>query len=287
MSQNQPKLIDTHTHLNFPDFYSSQEVGECIKRAQDKGIWVINVGSDLKSSKLAVEIAEKYDEGVYVSAGLHPNDNKNEIFKVEEYRKLISHPKTIAIGECGLDYFRVKKENGQEKERQLEIFKKQIELAIELNKPLMIHCRDTHDEVLEILETYRNSPRDRLGASLRQSLGELRGNTHFFSGTWEQAQKYFDLGFMISFTGVITFPTSPRLRRTSTCDYEEVIRKAPLDKIMIETDAPFVAPVPHRGQRNEPSYIDEVAKKIAEIKNISYEEAAKATTENAKRLFKI
>jgi TatD DNase family protein len=249
-----PKLVDIHSHLNFPDFDKDRD--EVIERALEAGIWTINIGSNFENSKQAVEIAEKYD-GVFAGIGLHPDEKEN--FNIDYYRQLAKHPKVVTIGECGLD----RKTCNLNLETQEILFKKQIELALELDKPLMIHCRDAHEEILDILNSFQTT--------------KLQGNIHFFSGTWEQAQKYFDLGFTISFTGVITF----------TRDYDEVIRKAPLDKIMIETDAPFVAPVPFRGKRNEPLYVKEVAKKIAEIKNLSFEEVAKATTKTASTLFSL
>lgn len=251
-----PKLFDIHAHVNFKEFDSDRE--EIIKRALDNGIWIINIGSDYESSKKAVEIAEKYREGVYASVGFHPNDNKNEIFDINKYLDLAKSHKVVSVGECGIDLFRQKK---SDLERQKEIFIKQIEMALKLDKPLMIHCRDAHKEVLEILESYKNP--------------KLRGNVHFFSGKWKQAQQYFDLGFSISFTGVITFAR----------DYDEIIKNTPADKIMVETDAPFVAPQPWRGQRNEPFYVQEVAQKMAEIRGIPYEELAKIITQNALRLF--
>lgn len=252
-----PKYFDIHSHLNFPDFDDDRE--EVIKRMLAHGIWTIIVGTDFESSRKSIEISEKY-EGLFVSVGLHPTDNGNEIFDIEKYRELAKHPKVMAIGECGIDIFRREKDDLA---RQKDILKQQIELAIELDKPLMIHCRDAHKDVLEILNLHKCQ--------------KLRGDIHFFSGSLEQAEKYFELGFLISFTGVITFAR----------DYDEIIRNAPLDKIMIETDAPFVAPIPHRWKRNEPLYVLEVAKKIAGIRGISEEEAAKVTTANALNLFRI
>lgn len=292
-----PKFFDTHCHLNFPDYYSDAERDACLARAREAGIWMTNVGSDLESSKRAVAIAEKYDEGVYAAVGLHPNDNVEEFFDVDKYRKLILHPKVVAIGECGLelhaDSGRAKKRIPQRDiENQKNIFKEQIQLAIGCDKPLMVHCRNTHEEVLEILEAHKGRG--------------LKGNIHFFSGTWEQAQRYLGFGFTLSFTGVITFAR----------DYDETIKNAPLDKIMIETDAPFVLPEPYRSMarsgrglpqpppkeggegeasgnsiggkdsrgnfgRNEPLYVVEVAKKIAEIRGISVEEVAEITTLSA------
>ncbi len=259
-----PKFFDIHTHVNFPDF--DKDRGEVIKRALDEGIWMINVGSDYESSKKAVEIAEKYQEGVYASVGLHPSDADAVGNRVSDICELAQHPKVVSIGECGLDFFRNREARNPKHEirnKQIEIFKQQIELALELNKPLMIHCRDAHNEVLEIVSSFKFQD------------SRLRGNIHFFSGTQEQARKYFDLGFSISFTGVITFSR----------DYDEIIKESALDKIMIETDAPFVAPAPWRGKRNEPLYVQEIAKKIAEIRGLSYEETAKITAENALRLF--
>ena len=255
-----PKLFDIHAHVNFKEFDSDRE--EVIKRALDNGIWIINVGSDYESSKKAVEIADAY-AGVYAAVGIHPTEAVKPPLGgfTAKLKELAKHPKVVAIGECGLDLYRRKK---SDLERQKEIFIKQIEIALELNKPLMIHCRDAHDDLINILATYYSL------LSTRHN-----GNIHFFSGTWEQAQKYFDLGFSISFTGVITFANQ----------YDEIIKKSPVDKIMVETDTPFVAPLPRRGQRNEPFYVQEVAKKMAEIRGISYEKVAKATTINALKLF--
>lgn len=238
---------------------------------QENGIWTICVGADKKTSQECVELAEKY-ENIFVSVGLHPTDS-DEKFSVSYYRELAKHPKVVAIGETGLDYHRLRGSTSQILSGiQKEIFIKHIELALELNKPLMVHCRDAapatpersdggqaHDDVLDILSKYNG----------------LKGNIHFFSGTWEQAQKYFNSGFLISFAGPITF----------TNQYDEIIRKAPLDKIMIETDSPFAAPHPWRGKRNEPFYVIEIAKKLAEIKKLPLEEIIKQTAINAENFF--
>mgnify|MGYP001585943898 FL=1 len=255
-----PDFFDIHSHINFSDFDRDRE--DVIERSLGGGVWMINIGSDFLSSRKALEIAERYDKGVYASVGLHPNDNKDEIFQMENYSQLAKNNKVVAIGECGLDL----KNQKSNLKNQKDIFEEQIKLAIKLDKPLMIHCREAHEEVIKILNTYyliHNT--------------KLRGNIHFFSGDWEIAQKYFNLGFTISFTGVITF----------TRQYDEIIKKAPLEKIMIETDAPFVAPMPHRGKRNEPLYVKEVAKKIAEIRKEPYEKIAKITTDNALKFFNI
>ncbi|MEK9168506.1 MAG: TatD family hydrolase [Patescibacteria group bacterium] len=251
-----PKIFDIHSHLNFRDFDKDRE--NVIKQMQENGIWTICVGADKKTSQECVELAEKY-ENIFASVGLHPTDS-DEKFSVDFYRELTKHPKVVAIGEIGLDYYRIK--NQELRIKQVEIFKKQIELALETNKPLIIHCRDAHDDLIKILNTYyliHNT--------------NLRGNIHFFSGVWEQAKKYFNLGFSISFAGPITF----------TDQYDEIIKNAPLDKIMIETDSPFAAPAPYRGKRNEPGYVIEIAKKLAEIKKLPLEEIIKQTVINAEK----
>jgi len=262
----QPKIFDIHSHLNFRDFDNDRE--EIIKRMQENGIWTICVGADRKTSKECVELAEKY-ENIYSSVGIHPTEHLGvELLSDLNLRKLAGHPKVVAIGECGIDLY---KQNKNDFERQKKLFIKHIELALELNKPLMIHCREAHEEVIKILQEYKGA----------------HGNIHFFSGTWEQAQRYFELGFTVSFAGPVTFPPrvgSPRVEAGSD-QYDEIIKNAPLNKIMIETDAPFAAPAPYRGKRNEPIYVMEIAKKIAKMKNMPLEEILVATTANALRLF--
>jgi len=250
-----PELIDIHCHLDFKDFDGDRE--EVIKRTLDAGVWMINVGVDLETSKKSIELAEKH-KGIFAAVGLHPTDKDAEKFEINAFRELAQHPKVVAIGECGIDMFRrLNVRSSTLNSLQKDIFKQQIELAVELNKPLMIHCRDAHDEVLSMLNS------------------GVRGNVHFFSGNREQAERYLELGFSLSFTGVITFARQ----------YDEIIKSAPFDRIMVETDSPFVAPIPYRGQRCEPLYVKEVAKRIAEIRDISYEEVAKQTTQNAINFF--
>lgn len=224
-----------------------------MKRTLAEDVWFINIGTDLKTSKESIGIASRYD-GIFTSVGLHPH-YIDEGWDADKYRGLAEHPKVVAIGECGLDNVRSSTSNIL----QRDIFKKQIELSLETNKPLMIHCRDSHDEVLGILKSYFINRKF------------YNGNVHFFSGAQEQAEQYLELGFTLSFTGVITFAN----------DYDKIIKNLPLEKIMVETDAPFVAPVPYRGKRCEPLYVKETAKRIAEIKDVSYEEVARQTTQNA------
>ena len=256
-------LIDTHAHVNFNDFKNDYK--ETIKRALDENIWIINVGAYGDASERAIEIANEYDCGVYAAVGQHPGTK--EEFDYGYFLNLARNEKVVAIGECGLEYYHIKDKNLQE--RQKEVFIKQLKLAREVDKPIIIHCRDAHEDLLEILHLEAELP---------------SGVMHFFTGSLEQVKKYIDLGFYVSFSGVVTFP--PRKGETAGA-YDEIIKNIPLEKILIETDCPYVAPVPHRGKRNEPQYVKYVAQKIAEIRGVSFEEVAEQTTQNAKNLFKI
>jgi len=279
--ENKNLLIDTHAHVNFNDFKDDSR--EVIKRALDENIWMINVGAEKKTSERAVKMAEEYKEGVYAAIGLHPSHlveqdveykeneeivkykSKPEEFDYGFYLNLAKNKKVVGIGECGLDYYRTSDESF--KEKQKEVFIKHLELAKEANKPIIIHCRNAHDDLLKILHLAVKPP---------------SGVMHFFTGTLEQAKKYIELGFYISFSGVITFPP---LRRVGANAYNDVIKNIPLGKILIETDCPYVAPVPHRGKRNEPQYVKYVAQKIAELRGLSFEEVEGQTTKNARKLF--
>lgn len=231
---------------------------------EDGGVSALVVGTDAKSSELAIRETEG-KEYLFATVGLHPNDVFKEEFEVARYRELAKNKKVVAIGECGLDFFRTKPEKEKIK-KQKEVLEAHIELAVELNKPLMLHCRDAHDDLIDILQ------------SKKKERGEtLRGNIHFFTGSKKIAQKYFDLDFTISFTGVLTF----------THDYDEVVKYAPLTHIMSETDCPFAAPVQYRGNRNEPAYVIEVVKQIAVIRKENEEVVTKTLAENAMRIFGI
>ncbi|MBY0376707.1 TatD family hydrolase [Patescibacteria group bacterium] len=278
-----PKYIDIHSHVNFKAFDEDRD--EVIKRALENETWVINVGTQIDTSRKAVEMAHQYEEGVYAIIGLHPihtgasyHDEKElgeggkeftsrgEAFDKDEYRKLLSDPKVVGIGECGLDYYRMDEESI---EKQKKAFIAQIELANEFNKPLMLHIRNnpediTHDAYMDALE-------------LLKQYAKVKGDVHFFAGSLEVAQAFTEFGFTLSFTGVITFAR----------EYEKVIKATPIHMIMSETDAPYVTPVPHRGKRNEPIYVNEVVRKIAKIKDLPEEEVAQAIISNAKRVFGI
>lgn len=254
-----PKLVDIHCHLDFPEFDEDRE--DVIKRTLNGGLWFITIGTYLSTSKKALEIAQEH-AGVFASAGLHPQ-YMGEGFNKGDYEQIARDGRVVAIGECGLDYRRIADRDAWAKKEQKELFKKQIELAIELGKPLMIHCRDAHDDMLTLLKYYSGD--------------KLKGNIHFFSGGLDEVREYLALGFMISFAGPITFDNRQ----------DDVVKAVPLERMMIETDAPFVAPAAYRGKRCEPLYVEEVAKKIAEVKGISFEEVAGQTTENAINFFRL
>ncbi len=259
-----PSYFDAHSHLN--DLQFSEDSALALFRMREAGVWSIVVGTDKIMSEKAVSLVNE-NEGIFASIGLHPTDNDGEIWNDAFYRELASNKKVVAIGECGLDYSRVPEEKRKEEEkRQKELFEKELEFAVSFNLPLMIHCREAHADLLDML------------ASKKKEHGEkLRGNIHFFSEGVETAKKYFDIDFTISYTGVITF----------THDYDEAIKYAPLDRILSETDSPYVAPVPYRGKRNEPIYVQEVVKTIAKIRNEDFETVRNAMVENTLRTFRI
>lgn len=258
-----PRFFDIHSHINDKQF--DGDIVDVVKRIANEKIWTIVVGTDRRSSQLAAQISCFYN-GVFSAIGVHPTDNPAEHFNEPYFNDLADCSKVVAVGECGLDYFRAKDLSGEEKKRQKKLFEIQIEFAVKRDLPLMLHCRDAHSDVLDIL------------ASKKKEYGDnLRGDVHFFSEGKETAKKYFDLDFTISFTGVLTF----------TNDYDEVVKYAPIERIMSETDSPYVSPVPYRGERNEPLYVKEVVKKIAEIRGEEYEKVEKALVDNALRVFGI
>lgn len=252
-------LIDSHAHLEMKEFDSDRE--EVIKRAGREGVdFIITVGTNLKLSLKAVTLADKY-ENIYATVGIHPHDvaktNQNTL---DDLKKLINtHKKIVAYGEIGLDFFR----NISPQEKQLELFGLQLELAKEFNLPVVIHDREAHRQSLETVK----------------ASGVCRGVFHCFSGDYEMAKKCMDLGFYISVPGTVTFDKSKTI--------QDVAARVPLSSMLLETDAPYLTPVPHRGKRNEPSFIVHTAKKVAEIKKIAWDEVARATSVNAMNLFGI
>jgi len=255
--------IDVHTHLNLEQF---QDDGNVVgEHARGEGVAYINVGTGAETSARALALARSAESGVFATVGMHPTHaGEGEQFEYEYCKTLAEDPKVVAIGECGFDYFRVEKET---QVKQEQIFIQQIKLANTLGKPLMLHIRpsmksmDAYEDALRVLKAH----------------AKVRGNVHFFAGTYDIAKRFWEMGFTTSFTGVITFAH----------EYDEVIKNAPLEMLHAETDAPYVAPVPHRGKRNEPLFVKEVYKRIAEIRNQDTDVVRRTLLENAQQLFKI
>ncbi|MFA6340628.1 MAG: TatD family hydrolase [Candidatus Paceibacterota bacterium] len=250
------KYIDIHSHLGFGDY--AKDLDDVLERMRDLGVATVTVGTDLESSKEAVKIANKFDN-VWACIGAHPEDDRTFVFEEKDFAELVKDPKVVAIGECGLDYFRLKENIEEEKARQKREFIKQIEFSIKYDKPLMLHIREAYEDAYEILKKYPKA----------------RGNMHFFTGSSETAKKFIELGFTISFPGVITFAK----------ETEEAVKNIPLEMMHAETDSPFATPVPYRGKRNEPVYVIEVVKKIALIRGDDLEKVRIQLLDNAKRVF--
>ena len=260
-------FFDIHSHLHDKAFNDDTET--LLDEMKSYGVGTITVGTDIAESKKAIALAEKHDH-VYATIGLHPNDNKEELFDDEEYLALANHDKVIGIGECGLDYFRLIEGVDEEKKRQKEIFQKQIELAVKVNKPLMLHGRPSKDS----MDAYEDML-DMLESSKKIHGNKVRGNAHFFVGNIDIAQRFINIGFTMSFSGVITF----------TKDYDDVVRFIPLTLIHAETDSPYATPIPYRGKRNTPMYVQEVVAKIAVLREQPMEEVRVQLLENARRVF--
>lgn len=262
------RYLDAHCHIQF-DWYDADR-DAVIAQMEERGVGGVVVGCDLESSKKAVELAEKHDN-LWAAIGLHPNEEPNEWFAPEPYRELAKSPKAVAIGECGLDYYRPEDTGEKAKRKQKNVLNDHLELAAELDLPLIIHSRPskgTQDAYLDLIA---------LLAEAREKHPNLRGDIHFFVGGAEEMRALHALGFTTSFTAVVTFAR----------DYDAVIKAAPLEMLLAETDAPFVAPASRRGQRNDPLAIMEVAAKIAEIRGQDPEMVRTALLANARRLFKL
>ncbi|MBU1292334.1 TatD family hydrolase [Patescibacteria group bacterium] len=267
---SKPILIDTHTHVNFNPYKDDGD--EVIHRALKNGIWMINVGSQYSTSKRAVDYADKYKEGVYAAVGLHPSHIYNEKFDEAKYEELLKNEKVVALGEIGLDYGEDDMTE-ETKDKQRDIFLQQVDLARRMNKPVIFHCRKAYDDLIELLIMFS------VGCAHcpHACAPGLRGMVHCFMGRWSQAEKLLEIGFYLSFNGLITYAR----------DYDKVIEKMPLDRILLETDAPYLTPEPHRDRRNDPINLKYIAEKIAEIKKIKFKDVAKQTTKNARDLFRI
>lgn len=282
-------FIDTHAHVNFNAF--RDDADEVIRRSLDSSTWMILVGTEIKTSNRALSFANKYERGVYAAVGLHPVHLEDgrvdtgeegesggfvaraEEFDYDSYEKLARFEKVVAIGEIGLDYYHLDpaKDQSAVKKKQQEVFAQQLLLARSLDLPVIIHCRQAHDDLYTILQDFK------------QEYGHLIpvdrpwGVVHCFSGDEDLAWKYFKLGLLISFTGLVTFSQK----------WDDLIRKIPLTKLMIETDTPYMTPEPYRGQRNEPVLVQYVAKRISDIRNIKLEKVEEITTATARSFFRI
>ncbi|MCR4312454.1 MAG: TatD family hydrolase, partial [Candidatus Uhrbacteria bacterium] len=279
------RFIDTHCHVHFRAY--AEDMDDVVRRSLEAGVGMVTVGTQSSTSKSGLELAEKY-EGVWTTIGLHPNHlhaqeflDENELdpngavipstvegslkiktraekFDPEYYRELAKHPKVVAIGEFGLDYYRIPPnvDVEQMKQDQAEAVRAQLAFATEVDKPVVIHCRDAHADQAQMI-------RDEIA---KGGLAR-RGVIHCFTGTVEEAATYRELGFLVSITGIVTFGKSVM----------DMVREVPLEQMMIETDSPYLTPAPNRGKRNEPKNVEFVAAKIAELKGVSIDEVAKVT----------
>ncbi len=252
--------IDTHTHLFLNNFDGDRD--EVIKNALDAGVkYMLVPGTDIETSKQAIILAEKYSF-IYATVGIHPHDTKDwDDAWIDELRELAKHKKVVAIGEIGLDYFY----DFSPKAKQHQAFEKQIQLALELELPIVIHNRDSNNDIMDFARKFKETP--------------LKAQYHCFAGTIDNARELVEMGHYISFTGNITFKKADSVR--------EVLSKVSVENIMLETDSPFLTPVPHRGKRNEPKHIPLIAEVVAKTHHLRVEDVARTTSWNAYKLFGI
>jgi TatD DNase family protein len=252
-------LIDTHAHLQWPAFDKDRE--EVIGRAFKAGLKaIVSVGYDLNASREAVQIASDH-ESIYAVVGIHPHNAKTMSASVlDVLRKLAHDPKVVAIGEIGLDYYR----DLSPRPRQKEAFEQQILLAKELELPIVVHDREAHDDVLEVIRRFGK---------------DINGVLHCFSGDLKIAEEVIDLGYLISIAGPVTFPNARKLH--------QLVQELPEESIVLETDCPFLSPQSRRGERNEPLYVLETAHKVAELKRMQFDELVDLTSQNARRIFEL
>jgi len=252
------ELIDTHAHLDFPEFIDSLQ--ETIDRAANAGIsTIITIGIDIPSSRTAADIARRFDS-IYATAGIHPHDSfLPDESSLAELERIALGERVVAVGEIGLDYFR----NMKPRPIQQECLKQQIAVSCKIHKPAVFHIREAWDDFFDILPEFVSA----LPPSVM----------HCFSGDWEIARKCLDLGLYLSIPGVVTFPKAEFLH--------DVVKRAPLDRLLVETDAPYLAPVPYRGKSNEPAYVLHTARRIAELRGVPPAEISEATTRNARTVF--
>lgn len=280
-----PRFIDTHCHIHFPAFDADRDA--VLERMREKDIWGITIGTSMRTSRGAIEFAERHDD-IWATAGLHPSHctsdyhDKNEgrvdesHVDPEELKTLaLSSKKIVAIGESGLDFYRFEDVEDVEtaKEKQEVSFRHHIDVALDLDLPLVIHCRDALTRLAEIIQEYHTNGK------------KPRGVVHSFTGSWEEARPLLDLGMYIAVNGISTFPL--KKSQDSETAIDRTIERIPMERLLIETDSPYLAPPPYRGKRNEPAYLEEVAKHVADVRKLSLDEAAEQTTENARTLFQM
>lgn len=255
-------LIDSHAHIQGPEYLA--EIDVVLERARAAGvdkIIVVGGAGDMSSNTEAVALAESYAD-VYATVGMHPHDARDVgEDEMQKLAGLVAHPKVIAIGETGLDFYY----DHSPREIQKKIFARFIAMALKTGLPLVVHEREAQKEVAALLRA--------------EGEGRVEGVIHCFTGDYTGAREYLDMGFYLSFTGIITFKSADALR--------DVVRKVPLERMFVETDSPYLAPVPHRGRRNEPAYVRLVAETVAKVKGTSLEQVARVTTDNVGRLFKL
>jgi len=276
-------LFDSHAHVNFKAFNDDNK--EIIQRCLDKSIWMVNVGTQKHTSEKAIDIANQYPEGAYAAVGLHPIhldtglvkmkvdteeinfNSREEDFDYAFYKKLAEDSKVVAIGEVGLDYYWRPKTKARKKlfkQKQKDLLVKQIELAEDLNLPVIFHCRVAHNDMMEVLSEKRPK----------------RAVAHSFVGNLDQLKKYLDFGYYIGFNGII-------FKTIEGINFEEVIKEVPLERLLVETDCPYLSPPPYLNQRNSPLYLKYIIEEVARIKDVSFDKIAEATFENTKDLFEI
>jgi TatD DNase family protein len=259
-------LIDSHAHIHLGAFDRDRE--QVFARARQGGVRaIINIGLDLESSRASLKMAKQYDD-VFSTVGFHPHDaDKMKDDDLKALAELAKDERVVAVGEIGLDFYR----NLSVRKNQTEAFEEQLDLSIELGLPVVVHCRNAHRELFKILSAWVKST---------LSVGRLRrGVIHCFSGDIEMAQQYIEIGFYISLAGSVTYP--------SAGDLVQVAREIPLDRLLLETDAPFLAPQAYRGKRNEPAYVALIAEKVAQVRGVRREVVAEAAAKNTISLFKL
>ena len=265
------RYFDAHSHIHFPQYETDRD--EVLARMKEVGVSTVTVGCDSETSKLARDFAHAHD--LYATVGLHPSDNRAEPLDEELFRELLKDKRVVAVGECGLDYFRFGENVEEEKARQKDIFLRQMKLAGEAGKPVMIHCRASGKDTEQNVDAHEDAIA--LIAEVQKEYPNLIPILHFFTGSPEIAKKYEALGAYFSFSGVITFAPM----------YDKTVASVPIDRILSETDAPYASPAPYRGKRNEPSFVVHTLSHIADIRGIPEEEMRLKVLSNTQRVFKI